>query len=244
MSWLRGVVFNLGYAAITVVWGTLSLIVGGFLPYEKRFRFIVERWSRFVLAWLRLCCGIRHVVVGLEHLPASPCVVLAKHQSSWETFFLQTLLVPQTTVIKKELLSIPFFGWAYGLLRPIAIDRSQRVGALRHLLREGKSRLADGIWVVLLPEGTRVGPGEQLPFHRGGAALAHSAKCPIVVVAHDAGRYWPARSVRKHAGTIRVRISPPILATNGSVDELNARAEAWLRDAMAELEGSGTIEQT
>ena len=104
MSRIRGILFNLGYAVITVVWGSLSLIVGALMPYRMRFRFIVETWSRLILGWLRITCGITHVVEGMENIPAEPCVVLAKHQSSWETFFLQTVFVPQATVIKRELL--------------------------------------------------------------------------------------------------------------------------------------------
>ena len=236
MSAMRGALFNLGYALITIVWGTLSLLVGWFLPYRLRFRFIVECWSRLVLAWLRVSCGIRHQVEGLEHTLSQPCVVLAKHQSSWETFFLQTVFSPQSTVIKRELLHIPFFGWAFRLLKPIAIDRSQRLGAIRQLLREGCARLSAGIWVVLLPEGTRVAQGERVSFYRGGAALAHAQGCAIIVVAHNAGRYWPARHLGKVAGCIRVRISPPIPSAGRTVSQLNAEAERWLDTAMAELE--------
>ncbi len=236
MRAVRGAVFNMGYALITIVWGTLSLIVGWFLPYRLRFRFIVESWSRLVLAWLRISCGIRHEVEGLEHALSQPCVVLAKHQSSWETFFLQTVFSPQSTVIKRELLRIPFFGWAFRLLKPIAIDRSQKLGAIRQLLREGCARLNAGIWVMLLPEGTRVAQGERVSFYRGGAALAHAQGCPIIVVAHNAGRYWPARHVGKVPGCIRVRISPPISSSGRTVSQLNAEAERWLDEAMADLE--------
>ena len=238
MRAVRGAVFNIGYALITVVWGTLSLIIGWFLPYRVRFRFIVETWSRLVLAWLRISCGIRHEVEGLEHALSQPCVVLAKHQSSWETFFLQTVFSPQSTVIKRELLHIPFFGWAFRLLKPIAIDRSQKLGAIRQLLREGCARLSEGIWVVLLPEGTRVAQGERVSFYRGGAALAHAQGCPIIVVAHNAGSYWPARHLGKIPGCIRVRISPPIPSAGRTVSQLNAEAEHWLDEAMADLEAA------
>ena len=238
MRAIRGAIFNIGYALITVIWGSLSLMVGWCLPYRQRFTFIVKSWSQLVLAWLRISCGIRHEVEGLQHALSQPCVVLAKHQSSWETFFLQTVFAPQSTVIKRELLHIPFFGWAFRLLKPIAIDRSQKLGAIRQLLREGCARLNAGIWVVLLPEGTRVGRGERVSFYRGGAALAHAQGCPIIVVAHDAGRYWPARHIGKVPGCIRVRISPPIPSTGRTVSQLNEEAERWLDRAMADLEGS------
>jgi len=175
-------------------------------------------------------------VHGRELLPAEPAVVLSRHESTWETLYLQSLFVPQATVIKRELLRIPFFGWAYALLRPVAIDRTDARGALKELIRRGRRRLEqDGAWVILFPEGTRMPHGEDGRFQRGGAALAVAAGRPVVVIAHDAGRYWPARRFLKSPGTIRVRISPPMYAAEGGSGELNQRAERWLRETMAEL---------
>jgi 1-acyl-sn-glycerol-3-phosphate acyltransferase len=188
-----------------------------------------------VLWWLRISCGIRHVVRGLEHVPRQPCVVLAKHASTWETLFLQTLFAPQATAIKRELLDIPFFGWAFRLLKPIAIDRRQPVSAIRQLIDTGSRRLAAGIWVVLLPEGTRV-PGNQVGrFFRGGAALAVAAQRPILVIAHDAARCWPPHALAKFPGTIHVTISPPIDLAGRDADAMNEAARTWLLGAMAEL---------
>ena len=228
----RGIAFNVGFAVITVVWATLSALVAWTMPFPTRFAFVVGAWSRAVLWWLRITCGIRHSVLGAATLPEQPCVVLAKHQSTWETVYLQTAFAPQATVLKRELLRIPFFGWAFKLLRPIAIDRSQRIGAMRQLIRDGAKRLDEGLWVVLLPEGKRVATGESLPFFRGGAALAHAAGRPIVVVAHDAGRYWPAHRLAKYPGTIQVRISPPLATKGRNVSEVNRLAEEWLAEAM------------
>src|SRR5690606_38978728 len=104
----------------------------------------------------RLTCGIRARVLGRENVPDRPCIVLCRHESTWETLFLQQLFAPQATLIKRELLRIPFFGWAFRTLRPIAIDRRQQRKALRTLIDEGRARLEQGIWVVLFPEGTRM----------------------------------------------------------------------------------------
>lgn len=238
MKWvamLRSLLFLAGYVVTTVVWGSLGVLTGWLLPYRARFFYIIVIWTGMVLGWLRLTCGIRHEIRGREHLPKDPCVVLARHESTWETLFLQSLLVPQATVIKRELLRIPFFGWAYSMLRPIAIDRSDGRGALRSLIRIGKERLDDRAWVILFPEGTRMAPGEVGHFQRGGAALASAAGCPIVVIAHDAGRYWPARQWIKTPGTIQVEISLPIATAGRTTAEVNREAEAWLADAMARL---------
>jgi len=239
-GWLRAAAFYVGYAAATIAWGTLGVLTAWALPYRARFVYVVWVWSRMVLAWLWITCGIRAEVEGREHLPADPAVVLSRHESTWETLYLQSLFVPQATVIKRELLRIPFFGWAYALLRPIAIDRNDPRGALRELVARGKRRLLeDRAWVILFPEGTRMPHERDARFQRGGAALAVAAGRPVVVVAHDAGRYWPARRFAKRPGIIRVRISPPMYARDGGSGELNLRAERWLREAMNELRASG-----
>jgi 1-acyl-sn-glycerol-3-phosphate acyltransferase len=122
-------------------------------------------------------------------------------------------LAPQATLIKRELLWIPFFGWAFSLLRPIAIDRSDGRKALRQLVTEGKSRLDAGLWVVLFPEGTRLQHGESGKLQPGGAALAAASGAPIILFAHDAGRYWPAHAFKKTPGVIRGCFSKPLSTT-------------------------------
>ena len=235
MARLRGLIFYLGYIPITVIWGAMAVLIAWLLPYRLRFRFVIGGWTSVVLTWLRLSCGIRYRVEGLENIPSTPCIVFAKHESTWETLMVQQLFYPQATLIKKQLLLIPFFGWAFRLLRPIAIDRSDSRGALRTLIREGSERLASGIWVLLFPEGTRVPPGTIGKFQAGGAALAEATASPILVVAHDSGHFWPAHELAKRAGTITVRISPPILTEGKNRKEINRLARDWMSETVADL---------
>ena len=237
---LRAGCFYAGYALSTVVWGTLAVAVGWLLPVKARFDFVIGVWTRVVLKWLAWTCGIRAEVTGREHLPKEPCVLLVKHQSTWDTLFVQTLVSPQTTLIKRELLWIPFFGWAFAVTRPIPIDRGAPRRAFRRLLATGTARLAAGITVTLFPEGTRVPWGERHPFQPGGAALAARTGRPVVVVAHDSGRYWPAHQFAKRPGTVRLRISEPIPAHGKNYKEINAIAENWLASQMKELERGAT----
>ena len=232
---LQATLFYSGYTIITIVWGTTSLILGWFMPYKVRFTFIIGWWTRMVLFWLRLCCGIRHQVSGLEHVPAQPCILFAKHESTWETLALQTLFSPQATLIKRELLNIPFFGWAFRLLRPIAINRNEPRAALKQLIREGQDRLDNGIWVLLFPEGTRTESGKVSPFQAGGSVLAAATGEPVLVVAHDAGRYWPAHQFIKNPGIVQVRIAPPIDTTGMNSKEINQAARALMESLTLEL---------
>lgn len=232
---LRSLAFYLGYVAYTVLWATLSVSVAWALPLRQRYGFIVGHWTRAVLWWLQVTCDIRVAVRGVEHLPAGPCILLVKHQSTWETLWVQTLARPQATLIKRELLRIPLWGWAFALTRPIAIDRRRPGSALRQLVEQGAARLRQGMTVTLFPEGTRLPPGAVGRFQGGGAALAAATGAPVVVIAHNAGGCWPARRFLKQPGVVSVQVSRPFRAAGRTPRELNRLCESWLRDAMAQL---------
>lgn len=231
---IRSALFYTGYVVVTVLWGTLSLLGAAFMSYETRFDFIVRRWTGFVIWWLKVTCDIDTRIEG--ELPDQPCVVFVKHSSTWETLFVQQLFKPQATLIKRELLNIPFFGWAFRTLRPIAIDRTDPRKSLRDLIKQGTDRLKNNIWVVLFPEGTRAPLGEEHSFQPGGAALARAAKSPVLVVAHNAALFWPAHQFKKNSGTITLRLSPLIDTDGKNSREINNEAQAWLAANMRELE--------
>lgn len=207
---LRSVLFYLGYGISACIYAPIVLVVGLFLPFKARSWFI-NRWSWFVLHWLRLTCGI---IVQLKCKPVlesiQPCLVLSNHQSSWEALYLQLLFWPSVTVVKKELLNIPFFGWGLRLLNPIVIDRSRPRIAGKQFLEQGQQALDGKKWVVLFPEGTRVAIGETKPLSQGGFRLAASSNTPIIPVYHNAGSYWPPRRFLKFPGTITCVIGEPI----------------------------------
>lgn len=246
---LRAALFYAGYTLATIVWGTLGTLFGWLFPYRLRFRLIIGCWTAFCLFWLRVTCGIRARVIGRENVPAQPCIVLCRHESTWETLFLQHLFVPQATLIKRELLHIPFFGWAFRTLRPIAIDRRQQRKALRTLIDQGRARLEQGIWVVLFPEGTRMPAGQLGRFQPGGAALAAATGAAVLLVAHDAGSFWPAHRFLKYPGEVTLIIDTPIDTAGLSTKEIQAliaeRFEALMRqlpgrDAIAAAPAAGT----
>jgi 1-acyl-sn-glycerol-3-phosphate acyltransferase len=233
---LRSLLFNVVMFGSVLLYAPLALLSAPFPPL-RRYRFI-SLWSRFHIWLLGGLCGLRYRVEGREHLPrATTAIVLAKHQSSWETLALQLIAPPQVWVLKRELLWIPLFGWALALLQPIAIDRGAGRRAVQQVIEQGRDRLDTGRWVVVFPEGTRVAPGRQRRFGIGGAALAAATGHPVVPVAHDAGHYWPRRGFLKRSGTIRVVIGPAIDSRGRSADEINRLAETWIRDTMTRLEG-------
>ena len=241
---LRALLFYFGYTVATVVWGSLGTIFGWLIPYRLRFRLIIGCWTGFCLLWLRWTCGISYRVDGLDKVPDTPCIVLCRHESTWETLFLQQLFWPQATLIKKELLHIPFFGWAFRTLRPIAIDRSQQRKALRTLIEVGSSRLEEGIWVVLFPEGTRMPADEIGRFQPGGAALASATGAPVLIVAHNAGSFWPAHAFRKRPGEIQVLIGDPVATEGRSTKDIQAECATRFDGLMARLPRPGSEAET
>ncbi|MEW5770116.1 MAG: lysophospholipid acyltransferase family protein [Pseudomonadota bacterium] len=233
MALLRSVVFLLLQILLTVPFGLLSLFLLP-LPRLPRYR-VITLWGRAVIFLARRVLGIRHRVIGLEHVPEGPVVLLAKHQSAWETIAFQQIFPPLSFVLKKSLLRIPFFGWGLALFSPIAIDRGAGREALRQIEAQGRERLQQGFWVLVFPEGTRVAPGETGTYQIGGPWLAVKAGVPVLPVAHNAGRCWPKNAFVKHAGEITVVVGPPIQTQGRKPGEVLAETEAWIESTMRGL---------
>ena len=233
MQALRSLIFLLLQIIITPVFAMLALLSFPLSPLT-RYR-IISQWAKLMLPLLQLVCGIRHEVRGIENIPKEPCIVLCKHQSAWETLALQKIFPPQVWVLKRELLRIPFFGWALALTSPIAIKRSDGKGAMRQLLKQGKERLAQGFCVVIFPEGTRIPFGQRGKYKIGGAMLAASSGVPVVPVAHNAGRLWGRNAFSKHAGLITMSIGAPIETKGRKAEEINAEVEAWIENEIQQL---------
>lgn len=233
LVFVRSLLLAVFQAALTVVFGILSLGTIVLSPFG-RYRFIAL-WARIVLWFAWHVCGVRYRVVGAEHLPTEPCIVLCKHQSAWETLALQLILPPQVWVLKKELLRVPFFGWGLAMLSPIAIDRSAGRQALKQMVTEGKQRLGMGFWIVMYPEGTRVPPGERGQYHIGGAWLATQTGAVVVPIAHNAGTLWPKNAFLKRPGTITVTIGKPIDPTGMKTEALRVQVEEWIETEVARL---------
>jgi 1-acyl-sn-glycerol-3-phosphate acyltransferase len=227
MQWLGSLAFTLFLFLWTGGYAVFFSLVGAVLPFRARFA-LARAWARVLLVALRIGCNLDYRVEGAERLPPGNHVALMKHSSSWEAFA-QVMLVPaHVWVLKRELTWVPFLGWALRFMRAIAIDRSAGKTAVQSVLEQGKQRLAEGEWVVIFPEGTRMAPGETRRYGVSGALLAAENGRLIVPVAHDAGYYWPRRGLYKRPGTIRVVIGPPIVAAGREPRDVNAEAQDWI----------------
>ena len=231
---LRSCLFAVVQLLITLPYSLIAL--GTFpLPALERYR-IVRGWARLMLVLVERICGIRYRVLGAEHIPSQPCVVLSKHQSAWETMAFQAIFPPQVQVIKRELLWIPFFGWGLAMVSPIAIDRAAGIRALKQMVEQGKDRLKRGFCIIVYPEGTRMAPGAHGRYQTGGAAIAVHAGAPVVPVAHDAGKYWRRKAFLKYPGTITVSIGDAIDSRGMKAEALTRQVETWIESEMPRLD--------
>ena len=204
---------------------------------------------RCAVFWLNNCvvsldriCGVKYALHGMDNLgglEGVPVVVLVKHQSTYETFLMPVILPhPVSYVFKKELLRIPFFGWAIGCLDMIHIDRSQRAQAFAKVVEQGRVLLEKGNWVVMFPEGTRIDRGQVGGYKLGGARLAVQTGAHVVPVAVSSAKCWPRRALLKEAGTVDVSVGQPISSLGRSPEELMAQVQVWIESEMRRLDPS------
>jgi len=233
MNLIRSILFNLGMLIITPIFSVLAILLFP-LPAVLHSR-IISSWAYLAMFWLKLTCGLSFRVIGKQNIPHHACIVLAKHQSAWETIAFQVIFPPQIWVMKRSLLLIPFLGWAFAALKAIAIDRAAGREALKQMVEQGKDRLARGLWVVIFPEGTRIAPGKKGKYHIGGAWLATHTQATVVPVAHNAGEFWRKNAFTKTPGVITVSIGEPINTQGLKPDELNHMVETWIEGEMPHL---------
>lgn len=226
MIYFRSVLFYLGEALSTVPFFIIAMIALP-MPAKTRSR-LIAGWAMFVTWWLKVTCGLKYEVVGMENVPDEPCVFASNHQSTWETITLQTFLPPMAWVLKKELFIIPFFGWGLWATRSIAIDRKDRASARDQVTRQGQEKIKEGRYVLIFPEGTRTAYGEIGNYKRGASMLARAANVDIVPIAHNAGKYWERNSLWIKPGTIKCVIGPKITIGDKRDRDVTQEIKDWI----------------
>ena len=239
MAFLRSVLHLLWMLVTVVPWAIVLLLASLFTRGEPLYWFAAG-WLRVAMWGARWILGIRHRVQGMEHLPQDKragAVLLVKHQSTYETFLMPTLMPhPLAYVFKKELLHVPFFGWAMGRLDMIHIDRAQRAQAFNKVVQQGKRLLEQGVWIIMFPEGTRIPRGQKGQYKTGGSRLAIDTGAPVIPIAVTSAKCWPRKAFVKYPGVVDVSIGPAIPSAGRKADELMAEVEAWIEAEMRRLD--------
>jgi 1-acyl-sn-glycerol-3-phosphate acyltransferase len=233
---LRSALFVLFMAVTVIPWATAVLIVSIFTRGDTVYRLCVG-WLNLAIWGAKAICGVHARLHGFDNLPDSPVVLLPKHQSTWETFAFPGLMPhPLCYVFKRELLYIPFFGWAMARMDMIHIDRSKRAQAWNLVAEQGRKFMQKGHWVIMFPEGTRAGRGQRGSYKAGGTRLAITTGRPVVPVAVTSARCWPRKSFVLVPGVIEVSVGKPIDSTGRKPDELMSEVETWIEAEMRRLD--------
>jgi 1-acyl-sn-glycerol-3-phosphate acyltransferase len=239
VAFVRSVV-HMAWMLVTVMpWGIIMVVASVWRRGEPLY-WMAERWLGWAMGGARLILGIRTRVTGLEHLPQerrAGAVLLVKHQSTLETFLMPTLMPhPLAYVFKKELIYVPFFGWAMARLDMIHIDRRDGTRAFNKVVAQGRALLAQGIWIIMFPEGTRIPRGQRGTYKTGGTRLAIQTGAPVIPVAVTSARVWPRKAFIKYPGVVDVSIGPAIPSAGRRPDELMREVEAWIETEMRRLD--------
>ena len=235
MAFIQGrTLYFAGYGLTLIFVVLFLLLIGWAVPYERRMR-VASLWPKFMAtSWLRLATGVKIEVIGQNKLPNKPFVAVCNHQSEWETLFLASLLCPSAIVMKEALLRIPVYGWGQRFLKPIAIDRGSPRAAIRAIVSQGKTRLEEGINVLIFPEGTRVNAGEIKKYARTAFKLAIDNQVPLVPIVHNSGTIWGKKKFVR--GTIKIVIGDSLgKNTSQSADQMTTEVERWTRETLAAM---------
>ncbi len=238
---LRSLLFVLWMAVTVIPWAMAVLLLSIFIR-GKPLYWPTMAWLKVAIWGCKVICGVRYTVRGMENLPTAAqekqaVVLAAKHQSTWETFAIPTFMPhPLAFVFKRELLYVPFFGWAMGRLDMIHIDRSKRAEAWNKVAAQGQRLAAEGIWVIMFPEGTRIPRGRQGSYKSGATRLAISVGIPVVPIAASSAKCWPRKSFLVRPGLVEVSIGKPISSAGRQPDEMMREVEAWIEAEMRRLD--------
>ena len=233
---LRSFLFVVFMTVTVVPWALAVLVLSAFVRGGPVYWLCVA-WLRTAIWGAKVICGVHARLHGMQRLPHGPLVLLPKHQSTWETFAFPGLMPrPLAYVFKRELLYLPFFGWAMARLDMIHIDRSKRSEAWAKVADQGRRLLSSGHWVIMFPEGTRTPRGSQGAYKSGGTRLAVTTGAPVLPIAVTSGRCWPRKSFILRPGVIDVSIGTPIPSMGREPDELMREVETWIEAEMRRLD--------
>ena len=233
MRLFGSLLFNIVFY-ISLILICISIMILRPFVTTKKLQYFASFWIKFLLLTLKFFCGISWKVEGLSNIPNEPCLVVSNHQGQWESLFIQTLIIPNTSIVKRELLLIPFFGWALRCMRPITLNRANKFSSLKKVIKKGVERINEGYSVVLFPEGTRISPEKGIQtFANSCGLLSAMSAASVIPICHNSGRYWINKKFIKEPGVITVRIGAPIKGSDAK--EITNESYEWIKNTYEEI---------
>ena len=227
MIFLRNLIFNIFFYFSVVVASFIIIILYPFIS-TPLLQSIASYWVKTNLHILKFFCGVSWKVHGIHNLKNTPCILVSNHQGQWESFYLQTLLIPSSSIIKKELLYIPIFGWALACLKPIHLRRANKYRSMKKVIKDGSKKLKKGTSLIIFPEGTRTNPKDGLKkFSNSCGYLSVNNNVPIIPICHNSGLFWRNKRFIKHKGEVKVYIGEPIYGNDPKI--VTEAAYDWIK---------------
>ncbi|HHE74212.1 MAG TPA: 1-acyl-sn-glycerol-3-phosphate acyltransferase [Desulfobacteraceae bacterium] len=235
MITLRSLLYFIAMIISITVFGLAIATVGLLLPLSARDR-MAAAWGRTNLWFMRVLCGLKYRISGAENLPKHAAIVMSKHQSTWETIALKSIIRPQQSwILKQELMRLPIFGWALSAIPNIPIDRSAGRKAVKQIVKRGTELLQRDRVIIVFPEGTRTAPGTKRKYGIGGGLLAEKSGYPVIPLAHNAGVFWRRRGLKKYPGTIDVVVGEAFDPKDMKASEITRKVEQWIEAEVEKL---------
>ena len=239
---VRSALFYFVFIGQTVV---IAFIVGCIALVSGRTRTswaMAVFWCRSNLTYLRVLTGVKTRVSGEENIPPGGCIIAAKHQSDWDVFAIFPHTGRPAYIVKKELMRIPFFGWAARSLDCIEVDRKRGAEAIPEMMRQAHAAIDRGCRIVIFPEGTRKAPLAPADYRQGIVRLYMELNVPVVPVALNSGLFWGRNSLVIWPGTAEAEFLPPIeagLSADVFLDRLKKAIESESNALILKAEDNG-----
>jgi 1-acyl-sn-glycerol-3-phosphate acyltransferase len=229
MQFIRSIIFDLFLVVWTLILSPSGIVLWLFGTPPRALRAVAQFWVKGLLWGLWHIVGLRYEERGRENIPHGPSIIIANHQSKWETLAFAAIFPNASFVTKQEMLKVPIVGWFLKNYPMIMIDRKSGSLALRNLLRGARAALEDGRSVIIFPEGTRKSVSERVEFKKGVEFLYTEANKPVLPIAVNSGVFWGPDRLMKYNGVITVSYLPPILP-GLSREEFSEKAQSMLQE--------------
>ena len=224
---VRTLIFYAAAIPITMIFGLIAVVLLPITSLKFRYNFL-KNWAKIIIYGLRLVCGVRWRITGHGNVPTQPCVLLSRHESTWETLAYHILFPRNSMVAKKKLTKVPGFGIIMRQINPILIEQNRSMKEFLAIKTEGLARLTAGMHVVVFPEGTRRLRGDYRGYYHAGPWLAKASGGKVVFINIDSGKCWNKKSLIINPGQIEITVSPAQSTVELSAREIGQRFAGWI----------------